>query len=168
MKYSFSPPFTKEEIVKSTLRNPQIITTIAVISALQAHQAIKILHKLKGNKSIGEPIRSYVLYNAITLQFLPMEIKRNPDCSICGDNVKRVNIKIKKNARCEGIIQSLINMGFELDPNMEHPKLSFMDFEGEREINLDNTPIQNELRNDELIIAGGFIGGDIFINLILE
>ena len=90
-KYSFSPPFIKEEIVNEVLRNPQLITTIAVISAFQAHQTIKILHWLKGNKSIGEPIRTFILYNAMTMQLFPMEIKRDPNCLICGENVKRVN-----------------------------------------------------------------------------
>jgi hypothetical protein len=43
-----------------------------------------------------------------------------------------------------------------------------MDFEDVKEINLHLTPIQNELRDLELVTAVGFKGGEIFINLNLK
>ncbi|TFG21683.1 MAG: ThiF family adenylyltransferase [Promethearchaeota archaeon] len=166
--YDFFPLFTDKEVKKIISRSPQLITVITMISAMISHETIKILHWLNGNKSLGKPITSQHLFNAITMQLFPIEIKRNPNCSVCGDKVNRVNVKLKKNAHCEEIIQSLINMGFERDNHMKYPILTIMDFDGMKKINLDNTPIDNKLRNLELITAVGFKGGEIFINLELE
>ena len=167
-KHDFLPLFTQAEIVKIIdFHDPAIITINAIISAIQSHETIKILHWIKGNKSLGEPIRTYVIFNGMTLKFYPIEKKRNLDCLQCGDNVKRVNVSIMQNDPCEIIIKSLESMGFERDPYME-PTLTIMDFEDVKEINLHLTPIQNELRDLELVTAVGFKGGEIFINLNLK
>ena len=167
-KHDFLPLFTQAEIVKIIdFHDPAIITINAIISAIQSHETIKILHWIKGNKSLGEPIRTYVIFNGMTLKFYPIEKKRNLDCLQCGDNVRRVNVSIKQNDSCEIIIKSLESMGFERDPYME-PTLTIMDFEDVKEINLHLTPIQNELRDLELVTAVGFKGGEIFINLNLK
>ena len=167
-KHDFLPLFTQAEIVKIIdFHDPAIITINAIISAIQSHETIKILHWIKGNKSLGEPIRTYVIFNGMTLKFYPIEKKRNLDCLQCGDNVKRVNVSIMQNDSCEKIIKSLESMGFERDPYME-PTLTIMDFEDVKEINLHLTPIQNELRDLELVTAVGFKGGEIFINLNLK
>ncbi|MFX0186658.1 MAG: ThiF family adenylyltransferase [Candidatus Hodarchaeota archaeon] len=164
-KHNFLPLFTKDEIIKIIdFHEPAIITINALISAIQSHETIKILHWLKGNKALGEPVKSYVIFNAMTLKFYPIEKKRNPDCLQCGDNVKRINLEISQNERCEDIIYSLMKMGFVKNPDLE-PTLTIMDFENINEIDLNLTPIQNQLRNDELITAVGFEGGEIFINL---
>ena len=164
-KHGFLPLFTKDEIIKIIdFHEPGIITINAVISAIQSHETIKILHWLKGNEALGEPVKSYVIFNAMTLKFYPIEKKRNQNCLQCGDNVKRVNIEISQNERCEEIIHSLMKMGFVKNPDLE-PTLTIMDFEDINEIDLNLTPIQNELRNDELITVVGFEGGEIFINL---
>ncbi len=167
-KHSFLPLFTKDEIIKIIdFHEPAIITINAMISAIQSHEAIKIIHWLAGNKALGEPVKSYVVFNAMTLKFYPIEKKRNINCLQCGDDVRRVSININKKARCQEIIESLLNMGFEEDPSFL-PTLTIMDFEDVNEIDLERSPIKNGLRNLELITAVGFKGGEIFINLNLK
>ncbi len=82
----------------------------------------------------------------------------------CGDQVRRVSIVIKRNALCEKIIDTLSEMGFVIDPEMD-PTLTLMDFNNVNVVDLDLTPVENDLRNLELITAVGFIGGEIFITL---
>ena len=98
------------------------------------------------------------------MKFYSIEKKRNPQCLQCGENVRRVNITITKNARCDEIIKSLLEKGFEQNPDMELI-LTTMDFDNVKEVELDRTPKQNELRNLELITAAGFLNGEIFITL---
>jgi hypothetical protein len=40
-----------------------------------------------------------------------------------------------------------------------------MDFDMIKEIDLESSPLQNDLRNYELITAAGFKGGEIFITM---
>ena len=61
-------------------------------------------------------------------------------------------------------LQILENQGFEVDPYME-PTLTLMDFNDVRVIDPDRSANKNKLRNLELIIAVGFKGGEIFVNL---
>ncbi len=167
-KHSFLPLFTKDEIIKIIdFHEPAIITINAMISAIQSHETIKIIHWLTGNKALGEPVNSYVVFNAMTLKFYQIEKKRNINCLQCGDDVRRVSITINKKDRCQKIIESLLKMGFEEDPSFL-PTLTIMDFEDVNEIDLERSPIKNGLRNLELITAVGFKGGEIFINLNLK
>ncbi len=165
-KHNFLPIFTKDEIIKIIdFHEPGIITINAIISAIQSHETIKIIHWLAGNEALGEPIKLYVVFNAMTLKFYPIEKPRNPNCLTCGENVRRISVNINKKARCQEIIESLLNMGFELDLQNMEPTLMIMDFEDVREVDLEKTPIKNELRNLELITAVGFKDGEIFITL---
>jgi len=167
-KHDFLPLFSKADIVKVIdAHDPAIITINALISAIQSHEAIKIIHWLAGNEALGEPIKSYVVFNAMTLKFYPIEKIRRSDCLQCGDNVRRVNVLIKKKDKCEQIIRNLESQGFEVDPYFE-PTLTLMDFDDVRVIDLERSANKNKLRNLELITAVGFKGGEIFINLNLK
>ena len=137
------------------------------LSSIQSHETIKIIHWLTGNEALGEPIKEYVVFNAMTLKFYPIEKKRNPECMQCGDKVRRINVSIKKKDKCEQIIHSIENQGFEIDEYME-PTLTIMDFDDIRVIDPDRSANKNKLRNLELITAVGFKGGEIFVNLNLE
>jgi len=164
-KHNFLPLFSKVDIIKIIDRHdPGIITINAIISALQSHETVKILHWIKGNKSLGDPIMTYNIFNGMTMRFYPIEKKRNIQCLQCGDQVRRVYVDVNRNARCEEIINSLTRMGFMKNPEME-PTLTTMDFNDINIVDLDLTPIENNLRTLELITAVGFNDGEIFITL---
>ncbi len=167
-KYDFLPKFTKSDILQIIDRHdPGIITINALISAMESHEAVKIIHWINGHKALGRPVTSYVVFNAMTMKFYHIEKKRNPECPQCGNNVKRVKIQIRKTSPCENIIKLLLNNGFELDPDYE-PILTTMDFNNIKVVDLDKTPIENDLRNFDLITAVGFKNfGEIFITLNL-
>ncbi|MEJ2296587.1 MAG: ThiF family adenylyltransferase, partial [Candidatus Lokiarchaeota archaeon] len=64
IKHNFLPEYTEDDIVKIIDRHdPGIITINAVISALQSHEVVKIIHWEKGHKGLGKPIKDYVIYN---------------------------------------------------------------------------------------------------------
>ncbi len=167
-KYDFFPEYTKDDIVKIIDRHdPGIITINAVISALQSHETTKILHWKKGHKGLGEPIRNYVIYNAITMKFYHIEKKRNPECSQCGKQVRRISIKLRSQSPCINIIKILEKNGFKLDPDSE-PILTLLDFNDIMVIDLEKNPIENRLRNYEFMTAAGFKGGEIFVTLKIK
>ncbi|MFX1425811.1 MAG: ThiF family adenylyltransferase [Promethearchaeota archaeon] len=167
-KHNFLPEYTEDDIVKIIDRHdPGIITINAVISALQSHEVVKILHWKKGHKGLGEPIRSYIIFNAMTMKFYHIEKQRNLECSQCGKNVRRVTIKLGSQSPCENIINILEKNGFKLDPDSE-PILTLLDFDDIKIIELEQTPDENYLRNYELITAAGFKDGEIFITLKLK
>jgi molybdopterin/thiamine biosynthesis adenylyltransferase len=162
---NFLPLFNKDEVVHLINRHdPGVITINSIIASIQSHESVKILHWLKGNKSLGEPIKEYLVFNAMTMKIYPIEKKINPECPQCGENVRRVNIKIKKGSQAQKIIDILTNNGYELNPEME-PMLTIMDFNMIKEIDLDKSIAENELRHLELLTAVGFKGGSIFITL---
>ena len=164
-KHNFPPEYTKGDIVKIIDRHdPGIITINAVISALQSHEAIKILHWKKGHKGLGEPIKTYVIFNAITMKFYHIEKKRNPECSQCGKQVRRVSIKLRARSPCSNIIRILEKNGYELDPDFE-PVITLLDFNDIQMVDLDKTTIENKIRNFELITVAGFKGGEIFATI---
>ncbi|MHA1359140.1 MAG: HesA/MoeB/ThiF family protein [Candidatus Helarchaeota archaeon] len=164
-EHDFLPVFTQGEIYKIVDRHdPGIITINAAISALESHETLKILHWAKGNRGLGEPIRDYIIFNAMTMKFYRIPKKRNSQCLQCGDNTRRVTVKISRHAKCREIINNLLAMGYIPDPDLE-PLLTIMDFNMIKEIELHQSPLQNDLRNYELITAAGFKGGEIFITL---
>lgn len=165
MEHDFLPLFSKAEIYKIVDRHePAIITINAVIASLQSHETIKILHWKNGNIGLGEPVKSYIIYNGMTLKFYSIEKKRNPQCRQCGDKVRRINIKLHRNTPCKEIINTLKQNGYVPDPEME-PILTIMDFNMIKEVELDRTVEQNELRNLELVTVAGFKEGEIFLTL---
>jgi len=167
-KHNFLPEYTKDDIVKIIDRHdPGIITINAVISALQTHEAIKILHWKKGHKGLGEPIKSYLIFNAMTMKLYHIEKKRNPECSQCGKNVRRFTIKMRSQSPCINIIKTLVKKGYKLESACE-PVLTLMDFNDIQIVDLEQNPIENGLRDYEFITAAGFEGGEIYINLKLK
>jgi len=167
-KHNFLPEYTEDDIVKIIDRHdPGIITINAVISALQSHEVIKILHWKKDHKGLGEPIKSYVIFNAITMMFYHIEKKRNPECSQCGKNVRRFVVKLKRSSPCINIIKTLEKHGFKLDPDLE-PVITLLDFNDVKMVELEQNPIENGLRNYEFMTAAGFIDGEIFVTLKLK
>ncbi|MFX0080391.1 MAG: ThiF family adenylyltransferase [Candidatus Hodarchaeota archaeon] len=167
-KHNFPPEYTEDDIVKIIDRHdPGIITINAVISALQSHEVVKILHWKKGHKGLGEPIKSYVIFNAITMMFYHIEKKRNPECSQCGKNVRRFVVKLKRSSPCINIIKTLENYGFKLNPDLE-PVITLLDFNDVKMIDLEQNPIDNNLRNYEFMTIAGFIEGEIFVTLKLK
>jgi len=167
-KHNFLPEYTEDDVVKIIDRHdPGIITINAVISALQSHEVVKILHWKKGHKGLGKPIKSYVIFNAITMMFYHIEKKRNPECSQCGNNVRRFVVKLKASSPCINIIKTLEKHGFKLDPDLE-PVITLLDFNDIKMIDLEQNPIKNGLRNYEFMTAAGFIDGEIFVTLKLK
>ncbi len=167
-KHNFLPEYTEDDIVKIIDRHdPGIITINAIISALQSHEAIKILHWKEGHKGLGEPIKSYVIFNAMTMKFYHIEKHRNPECSQCGRSVRRVSIKLRSQSPCINIIKILEKNGFELDPDYE-PVLTLLDFNDIKIVDLEKNPIENGLRNYEFITSAGFKDGEIFVTLKLK
>jgi molybdopterin/thiamine biosynthesis adenylyltransferase len=167
-KHDFLPEYTEDDLVKIIDRHdPGLITINAVISALQSHEVIKIIHWKKGHKGLGEPIKNYVIFNGITMKFYHIEKARNPECSQCGKQVQRVTIKLRKTSPCSKIIYLLEKNGFELDPDYE-PVLTLLDFNDVKIIDLEKNSIENGLRNFELLTAVGFKKGEIFITLKLK
>ncbi|TET57476.1 MAG: ThiF family adenylyltransferase [Promethearchaeota archaeon] len=167
-KHNFLPEYTEDDIVKIIDRHdPGIITINAVISALQSHEVIKILHWKKDHKGLGEPIKSYVIFNAITMMFYHIEKKRNPECSQCGKNVRRFVVKLKRSSPCINIIKTLEKHSFKLDPDLE-PVITLLDFNDVKMVELEQNPIENGLRNYEFMTAAGFIDGEIFVTLKLK
>ena len=167
-KYNFLPEYTNDDIVKIIDRHdPGIITINAVISALQSHEAIKILHWKRGHKGLGEPIKNYVIFNAITMKFYHIKKPRNPECSQCGNKVPRVSIKLRSESPCINIIKILVKHGYKLDPDSE-PILTLMDFNDIKIVDLEKNPIDNGLMNYEFMTAAGFRDGEIFVTLKLK
>ncbi|MFX1352582.1 MAG: ThiF family adenylyltransferase [Promethearchaeota archaeon] len=168
IKHSFLPEYTEDDIVKILDRHdPGIITINAVISALQSHEAVKILHWNKGHKGLGEPIKDYVIFNAMTMKFYHIEKPRNTECSQCGRQVRRVAIKMNSQSPCIKIIKTLQKNGYNLEPEFE-PVLTLLDFNDIKVIDLEKNPIENGLRNHEFITVAGFKGGEIYVTLKLK
>ncbi len=164
-KHNFLPEYNKDDIVKIIDRHdPGIITINSVISVLQSHEAVKILHWKKGHKGMGETIKTYVVFNAMTMKFYHIEKKRNPKCSQCGTSVRRVSLKLNVKSPLSNVIKTLEKNGFELDPEFE-PIITLLDFNDIHIVDLDQTPIENGLRNCELLTVAGFKGGEIYITL---
>jgi molybdopterin/thiamine biosynthesis adenylyltransferase len=164
-KHNFLPEYTKDDVVKILDRHdPGIITINAVISALESHEVVKVLHWQKGHKALGEPIKSYVIFNAMTMNFYHIEKKRSPICTQCGKAVRRVVIKLRAQSPSINIIKTLEKNGFELDPEFE-PVITLLDFNDINIVDLDLTPTENRLRNFELLTVAGFKGGEIFVTL---
>jgi len=164
VKHNFLPEYTEDDIVKIIDRHdPGIITINATISALQSHEAVKILHWKKGHKGLGEPLKNYVIFNAVTMKLYHIEKKRNPECSQCGKNVRRVVIKMRDSSPCMNIIKTLERHGFELESEFE-PVLTLLDFNDIIVLDLEQSPIQNGLRNYEFLTVAGF-GEEIYVTL---
>ncbi|TFG18412.1 MAG: ThiF family adenylyltransferase [Promethearchaeota archaeon] len=167
-KYNFLPEYTEDDIVKIIDRHdPGIITINAVISAFQSHETVKIIHWKQGHKGLGQPIKDYVIFNGITMKMYHIEKTRNPECSQCGKNVRRVIIKMKPDSLCMNIIKILTRHGYKLEEDFE-PVITLLDFNDIQVVDLEKTFIENELRNLEFLTIAGFKGGEIYVTLKLK
>ncbi|NVM19768.1 MAG: ThiF family adenylyltransferase [Candidatus Lokiarchaeota archaeon] len=164
-KHNFLPEYTEDDVVKIIDRHdPGIITINATISALQSHEAIKILHWKRGHKGLGKPITSYMIFNAVTMKLYHIDKKRNPECSQCGKSVRRVVIKMRDSSPCMNIIKILEKNGYKLESEFE-PVITLLDFNDIIVLDLEQSPIQNGLRNYEFLTVAGCEGGEIYVTL---
>ena len=167
-KYNFLPDYTTDDIIKLLDRHdPGIITINALISALESHEAVKILHWKEGHKGLGKPITSYIIVNAMTMKLYHIEKKRNQDCSQCGKNVRRIILKMRGQSPGTKIIHILKKTGFELDPELD-PIITLQDFNDILILDLDQSLNENGLRNYELLTVAGFKGGEIYVTLKIK
>jgi molybdopterin/thiamine biosynthesis adenylyltransferase len=167
-KHNFLPLFNKSEIIKILdQHDPGIITINAIISSLQSHEVIKVLHWLKNNTALGEPVKNYVVFNAMTLKFYRIQKQRNSNCIQCGNNVRREEITINPTDECEKIIDKLKQKGYRLDLDME-PILTLLDFDDIKIVDLDESSEENKLRDLELITAAGFHKGEVYVTLRIK
>jgi len=167
-KHKFLPEYTEDDVVKIIDRHdPGIITINATISALQSHEAVKILHWKKGHKGLGEPIASYIIFNAVTMKLYHIEKKRNPECSQCGKSVRRVIINMRDSSPCMNIIKTLEKNGYKLESEFE-PIITLLDFNDILVLDLEQNAIQNGLRNYEFLTVAGFEGGEIYVTLKIK
>ena len=167
-KHNFLPLFSQSEVFMLMDRHdPGIITINAVIASIQSHETIKILNWNSGNKALGQPVEQYIVFNGMTMKFYHIDKKRNPECWQCGDDVRRVKMKINPNTPCSEIINSLQRKGYILDEYME-PIITIMDFDMIKEIDLDLSPNKNKLRNLEFLTVAGFESGEIFVTLLIN
>lgn len=167
-KHDFPPLFSKADIVKIVDRHdPGIITINAVISALQSHETIKILHWLRGNEALGEPNKTYTIFNGMTMKMYSIEKKRKPSCTQCGDQVMREAVHLGRKEPCQKIVDALVERGHEIDSEMM-PLLTTIDFNDVREIDLEQGVKKNGLRDLELITVSGFKKGEILLTLSLN
>ena len=168
IKHNFLPEYTEDDIVKIIDRHdPGLITVNAVISALQSHEVVKIIHWEKGHKGLGQPIKDYVIYNGITMKMYHIEKKRNPECSQCGKNVRRVIIKMNAESPCMNIIRTLKKHEYTLEKDFE-PVITLLDFNDIQIIDLEKNLKENELRNLEFLTVAGFKGGEIYVTLKIK
>lgn len=166
--HNFYPEYTKDEIVKVIDRHePGIITINAIISAIQSHEVLKILHYLKGNLNLGEPNKSYLILNGMTMMFYHLDKKKNDQCPKCGSHSNLITIKVKMNSKCEDIFKILVSKGFTLDTEMV-PTLTVLDFNNIIELDISKTIAENKIRNYELVTCSGFIQGNILVTLEIE
>lgn len=81
-----------------------------VIGTIQATEAIKIL------TGIGEPlIGRLLLYDALTLRFRELRLRRNPQCPVCGDN-PTVTELIDYEQFCGIAPTTLLESAYEITP----------------------------------------------------
>lgn len=67
-----------------------------VIGSLQATEAIKYL------LGLGELLTGTLLtYNALSMDFRKVQLNRNPDCLLCGDNPKITELKDEEQVVCD-------------------------------------------------------------------
>lgn len=164
-KHNFLPLFKKEEIVEILdQHDPGIITINSIIASYQSHETVKVLHWLAGKAGLGEPIRDYIVMNAMTMKNYSIKKNGNPECYQCGEDVNREVLKVDEGSKCQEIIELVKGKGYTVDPYME-PILTVMDFNTIREIDLDKTMKENRIRDLELLTAAGFKEGEIFITL---
>ncbi|MBN2154483.1 MAG: ThiF family adenylyltransferase [Candidatus Lokiarchaeota archaeon] len=164
-KFGFEPLFEEKEIIQIIdHHDPGIITINAVIASIQSHEVIKILNYIKGNKGLGIPNKSYIIYNGMTARFYHLDKPRNDKCPQCGDDVLWEDFYLRKDQPLQLIIDGLKMKGHNLDSEME-PIITIPDFNSIRELDLQRTVLENRLFPLSLLTISGFTEGDIYVTL---
>ncbi len=115
-----SPHLSEEHFkagdVENTLGNklPALITVNAVVSAILSHEVLKVLHRIHGH-DIGPSIDpSYLEYNAEYGIFTPLEIKRDPECPVCGASEEIEEVLLSGGASIDDLSTALSGYGIEV------------------------------------------------------
>ena len=88
----------------------------ASIGAIQATEAIKII------TGVGTPlIGSVVIYNALAMSFDKVDIKKDPECTLCGDQPQQLGLLDDYDAFCASASPDEISV-FELKDFIESDK----------------------------------------------
>lgn len=117
--WGYDPTFIDEDM-ENILKNkmPAIQTVNAVISSIQSHEVLKILHLLKG-KSIGLPMTPpYLNYNGVYGLIEYIDIGKWDDCPACGHGQEVRQLVIDPNGGSEGIFNGMKKAGFDLNPGV--------------------------------------------------
>ena len=78
----------KIELEKEIPKLPSVATLSSIISGLMSQEVIKIILEL------GKTIKNYLFYDGLYNSFTELELKRNDNCPICGENVEISNIEL--------------------------------------------------------------------------
>jgi molybdopterin/thiamine biosynthesis adenylyltransferase len=117
--WNYDPTFVEEDM-ENILKNkmPAIQTVNAVISSIQSHEVLKILHLLKG-KNIGMPISPpYLNYNGVWGLIEYIEIGKWDDCPACGTGQEIRILQINPNGTIGDIFVALQKAGFDLNTDV--------------------------------------------------
>ncbi len=117
--WNYEPNFVEEDM-ENILKNkmPAIQTVNAVISSIQSHEVLKILHLLKG-KNIGLPMSPpYLNYNGVWGLIEYIEIAKWDDCPACGKGEEIRQVAIDPSSKLQAIFDSLKKAGFDLNPQV--------------------------------------------------
>ncbi|NHI91442.1 MAG: hypothetical protein EAX96_02995 [Candidatus Lokiarchaeota archaeon] len=114
--YKFYPLF-KPEDMENVIGNkmPAIQTTTAVISAIQSHEILKILHKLK-DRDIGPVMNPpYINYNGVYGLFEQIDVAKWEECPACGSGQDTRKLEIDPEANIRIIFDALGKDGFDFN-----------------------------------------------------
>jgi hypothetical protein len=78
--------------------------------------------------------------------------------------VRRAEIEVSLHVKTRNIIEQIQAKGYELDPEMD-PTITFTDFDGIKEIDLEQSVEENKLRDYDMLNAVGFKGGYVYVTI---
>ncbi|MHA1143663.1 MAG: ThiF family adenylyltransferase [Candidatus Helarchaeota archaeon] len=117
-EHNFPPEFRFEDM-ENVIKNkmPAIQTTTAVISAVQSHEVLKLLHLLKG-ENIGPIIKPpYINYNGVYGLFEYIDIAKWEECPACGHGTDIRTIEVSRNENISMLFDGVMSAyeGLEVD-----------------------------------------------------
>jgi molybdopterin/thiamine biosynthesis adenylyltransferase len=119
VKFHFDRKFIDEDM-ENILKNkmPAIQSVTAVVSSIQSHEVLKILHLLH-NKSIGLPMSPpYLNYNGVYGLLEYIELGKWEDCPACGKGKEIREIVIDENAKIGNLFEAIKKIGFDLNQSV--------------------------------------------------